>query len=336
MSAVSLTPRGRNFVRAVTLKSVISGASHDDLLEAASNRYGAGQAESVVRAAVTPVDLATVGRDPTSLEFLDLVREQTVYGRLSGLRRMPFNVRMPRIGTGASGFWVGESNPKPVSKPSVMGAELKSAKVAGIIVVTAEALKAAGRLAETALQNDLVRAVSAVWDEAFLDPTNAGEAGVRPASITHGATTITATSDPSADIEAVIDAFDGDFSAAYWVMNPTTATRLAKRRDGSAFAFPDLGPRGGSLLGIPVLTSRAAPADMVALIDPTGIAAADEGIEVKRAKHASLQMSDDPENDAGELVSLWQANLVALLSEVHTNWQVQRPGSVAVITGADY
>ena len=334
--SVSLNPRGRNFVRAVALKSAIGGGSQEDMMEVASQRWGTASAEMVVRAAVGAVDSDDVGRDPTSLEFMGLVREQSVFGRLSGLRKVPFNVRMPRIGNGASTYWIGEAAPKPVSKPVVMGSQLKPAKVAGIVVITKEALMAAGRNAETALQNDLVRAVTATWDEAFLDPTNAGEAGVRPASITNGAATVPATADPTADIEALIAAFGGDFASAYFVMAPDTAVHLAKRRTGTAYEFADLGPRGGSILGIPTVTSRAAPAGMVALIDPTGITGGDEGIEIRRASHTSLQMSDDPEDGPTELVSLWQANLIALLAEVHTNWEVQRPGSVAVITGADY
>lgn len=336
MTSSTLTPRGRTYTRSVMLRAASETLDPDTLHAMAVSRWGASQADTIVRAAVAPVSTDDTGSNSIVREFLGLVRENTVYGRLSGLRKVPFNVPMPRIVGGATGYWVGEAKLKPLSKPAVMGSTLSASKVVALLAITSEALRAGGPIAESALQADLVRAVSGAWDEAFLDPTNAGVAGERPASITHGAATVTATDDPAADIEALIEAFTGDFSAAYWVMHPTMATRLARRRTGDAFVFPELGPRGGSMLQMPVLTSRNAPEDMIALIDPTGIAASDDGLEIRRAKHASLLMVDDAEDAEPELVSLFQTNTVALMAEVLTSWEVQRPGSVAVITGADY
>ena len=335
--SIDLTPRGRSFVRGMILRSTgITERQH--LMEAATERWGSHQAETITRAAIAPVMSGDLGDNAAASEFISLVKERSIYGRMAGLRRIPFDRRVVGITTGATGYWVGEAKPKPISRPVVEGTTLDHAKVAAIIVVTSEALKSGGKIAEATLQDDLVRAVAEVWDEAFIDATNAGEAGVRPASITNGAFTVTATADPAADIEAAIAAFGGDFSAAYFVMHPTTATHLAKRRSGTAFAFPDVGPRGGSILGIPVLTSRAAAVGQVALVDPTGIVVADDGIELQVADQAALHMVDNPEDESAEsvLVSLWQNNLTALRSEVFTNWQVQRPGAVAVITGADY
>lgn len=46
-------------------------------------------------------------------------------------------------------------------------------------------------------------------------------------------------------------------------------------------------------------------------------------------------MSDTPESDP-VLVSLWQLNLVGYKSIMSANWEVQRTGSVAVLTGVTW
>lgn len=336
MTITTMIPRGRTFVRSVMLRAQADSHDGDTLHEIAVARWGASQADTIVRAAISAVDAQDVGANSTVREFLGLVRENTVYGRLSGLRKVAFGVPMPRISSGVTANWVGQAKPKPLSKPAVLGSTLDASKVVSLIATTAESLRMGGPQVESALQAELIRAVSGAWDEAFLDPANAGVAGERPPSITYGATAIPATADPAEDIAALVAAFQGDFSAAYWVMHPKTAARLALRRTGEAFQFPEIGPRGGTLIGIPVLTSRHAAEDVIALVDPTGIAAADDGMEVKRAEHASLMMADDFEGAQPEMVSLWQTNSVALMAEVFASWEVQRAGSVAIVTGADY
>ncbi len=151
------------------------------------------------------------------------------------------------------------------------------------------------------------------------------------------------TGDPARDETALIEAFAGDFSAAYFVTDPSTAARLALARDaGGAFLFPDCGPRGGSILNVPLVTSRGSPVDsaggQLALIDASSIAAAIDGMDISRAEGVALEMSDDPSDLDAEtvLVSLFQSDLVALRAVMHANWEVQRAGAVVVVTGALY
>lgn len=339
MSAVSLTPKGRTFTRAIIAKSVGGGAS-DAVVEYARSRWGEHAGQVVAKAAISAVSTTSLDVDSAKVEFHEQVREASAYGRLSGLRKVEFGVRSSRITNGATGYWVGQARPKPISFAAVDGSTLDSRKVAAIIVLTQESVKFAGPVTEAALQRDLQRAVVDTWDEAFLDVANAGIADEMPASITYGAPAIAATGDPAADVAALIAAFDGDFASAYFITDPKTAAQLAMVQAGGTFAFPDVGPRGGSILGIPVLTSRASPVGagggQIALVDPTGIAAADIATEIAKATHASLEMDDAPDAAEGGLVSLWQCNLIAFKAEVFTNWEVQREGSVAVITGADY
>jgi hypothetical protein len=63
-------------------------------------------------------------------------------------------------------------------------------------------------------------------------------------------------------------------------------------------------------------------------------------MELRVATQASIQMADNPTMNAVEptgaaTVSLWQCNSTAIMAEKYLNWEVARPGSVAVVTGID-
>ncbi|MFK3846542.1 phage major capsid protein [Stenotrophomonas sp. NPDC078853] len=342
---ISLIPKGRNFTRSVILRATGGGYSLEETRTAALTRWGAAGAEDIAKAAVPAVHTGEMGNQTSAaVEFFDLVRGQSIYGRLTGLRKVPFYARMLRMSGGANGYWIGQAKPTPLSKPAFAdGSGLPSAKVAAMVVVTDEAVKFGG-VAEQTFEADLRRAVTASWDQAFIARDNGGEVDgqqvVRPASVTYGAPQVEATSDPVADIGSLIAGFAGDLGAAYFITDPKTAAQLGLHRSGGNLVFPDVGPRGGTISGIPVLTSSSSPRDasggQVALIDPTGIAAADEGLDVERSNQASLLMSDDPEGDAPEMVSLFQNNLTALKSSIFSNWRVERPGSVGVLINANY
>lgn len=332
-------PRGRAYVRALITRQAGALAS-ESALNFATQRWGAGAAQAVAKA-VDAITSGDVAGDSAAREFLSLVSEQSIIGRLAGLRRVPFRTRMLAVTAGATGYWVSEAAPKPVSGITLAGSSLEPLKVASIVVVTKEALDSQDDLAEHVLQADLTRAVTATLDQALLDAMNGGVPGQVPASVTHGAPTIAASGDLAADLAALVSAFQGDLASAYFVCSPTVATRLATATDaGGRYSFPGIGPRGGSLLGIPVLTSRHSLGDSnggtLALVDPAGIVANLSTIWMDTAAHTSLQMEstpDDPGDGETVMVSLWQRNLVAFRTEIRANWRAERSGCVAVLAG---
>lgn len=335
MSAVSLMPKGTTFVRSLITAHNVSTGDPERYAAFAEANWGPFHAKAVVSALGTG-DFGS----PQADEFFDLVRDQSLIGRLLGLRRVPFGVRMISVVNGASAYWIGEGNWIPVSKPALEGSTLQPLKVATLIVATKEAMRANSK-AEAVLLSDMQRAVTASLDGAFLDSTNAGVPEQTPPSITFGAPAVSATADPAADLAALVSLFQGDFSQAYFVTDPITATRLALARDaGGSFAFPDVGPRGGSVLGIPLLVSRGSPHDsnggQIALIDPTSIAGNMDDIRVETSDQTTLQMRSDPTDPATTMVSLFTTNSVSWKTLVSANWEVQRAGAVAVIAGASY
>jgi HK97 family phage major capsid protein len=335
---VSTAAKGRDFVRVAIARAV----GNEDT---AAARWGSCSRPAVaIKAAVSPItdtDVHSTARE-VAVEFLEAVRRVSIVGRLAGLVEVPFNVRVLTITGGAQGYWVAESKPAPLSKMAMVGSSLPSRKVRAIVVATNESL--GGGLTEGRVHADLQRACAEAIDLAFIDPSNAGVADERPASVTHGAASAASSGDASADVQALVEGFQGDLSAAHFVTDPLTAAQMALWRGAEGgYAFPDLGPRGGFIMGIPAVVSRSSPRDssggQLALVDPTGIAIAIDDVDVSIAKHATLLMSDDPEGDDPEeieQVSMFQYNNVAFSVVVRANWEVQRPGSVAVVTAASY
>ncbi|RYD74662.1 MAG: hypothetical protein EOP84_19515, partial [Verrucomicrobiaceae bacterium] len=256
MSAVNLVPKGLTFIRALITAHNIKSGDAESYRSFAEANWGQFHAKAIVSALVTS-DFGT----PEADEFFGAVREQSLIGRLLGLRRVPFNVRMISLVSGATAYWIGEGNWIPVSKPALEGDTLQPLKVGTLVVATQEAMRANAK-AELVLLEDMKRAVTTSLDGAFLNSDNPGVADETPAGATYGAPAVSSTGDPAADIAALVAIFEGDFSAAYFTTDPTTATQLALARDtGGNFAFPDAGPRGGSLLGMPLLVSRGSPRD---------------------------------------------------------------------------
>ena len=101
-------------------------------------------------------------------------------------------------------------------------------------------------------------------------------------------------------------------------------------------------PMGGTLAGLPVITSGYVPVSStgatVILAKGDEIFYADEGgVQVSMSDQASLIMSDDPETDkaTSHLVSMFQTNSVAFLVERYIAW-AKRRNSAVVYASVDW
>lgn len=335
-AVVSTVPRGRNYIRSVITQAASKGAPE----QYAVARWGSYHGASIAKDAVAAITGGEFGHE--SQEFFDVVRAGAIVGAIRGFRETPFHVRMLAATSGATGYWVSQGSPKPLSKPVLAGSTLEPLKITAIVAVTKESLLTGGELAEAALQRDLQRAVVALLDMTFIDAANSGIAGEMPASVTSGATPVVAGSDcgPAADVQGLIESFAGDLASAYLVTDPHTAGQLAFARDpAGALLFPDCGVRGGYVAGLPVIVSRSSPRDssggQIAMLDPGSIALGFDGIRITQSTHTSLLMADDPAG-AAEMVSMFQSNSVAFLAEVGVNWKLMIPDAVSVLTGCDW
>ncbi len=280
-----------------------------------------------------------------SAEFVELVRNASILGRMQGFRRVPFWVRVPRQTAGVSGYFVGEGAPKPVNALAFDSLTVPPFKAAVIVVITQELARFSSPDAELLVRNDMVKGISEFLDKRFIDPQYVGDA-TSPASITNTASVTTAAGGSVAQTDAAVEGAFGNFLAAnmdptraVWVMSPIVALSLSMKRDTQdRRVYPDLTAQGGTWYGLPVITSNSAvlagsPTEaVIALVDPASILLAqDPGIDIDMSSEASVQMDNAPASGAQSLVSLWQNNLVGFRAEQFVNWVKTRDQAVQVI-----
>lgn len=297
-------------------------------------------------------------------EFAELLRPATILGRIDGLRRVPFNIKVPRQTGGASASWVGEGAPKPVSSLAFDSITLGHTKVSGIVVMTDELVRFSNPAAEDIVRRDLVETIGGLIDKDFVDPAKAAVSEVSPASITNGVTPVVASGTTADHLRADVQALMGKFitanmslSGAVWIMTETQALAIAMLLNPLGQPeFPGLsisGGTAGTFFGIPVILSENIPAQeevtgppavpagsRIILAKASEIMLADDGqVMLDASNQASLQMDSAPTNPpvaATVMVSLWQMNMVGIRAERFINWTKRRAGAVQYITGAAY
>lgn len=279
-------------------------------------------------------------------EFFELIRAKTVVNRLTALRKVPFNVAVPAQTAGGAYGWVGQGLAKPVTSLAFSTVTLGMAKIAGIVVITEELARLSSPSAEDTVRTDMVAGVATFMDTQFMDPAVAAVANVNPASITNAIAPIASTGatpdNAKTDIKALVATFVAahlSLENAVLIMSEANAFALgiAVNALGQPM-FPGMGQAGGTIMGIPVITSQSATTKII-LVDQRSILYADEGgttIDVSR--EATLQMDGAPMVPDATTVyrSLWQDNLIALRVERHCTWVRGRLTGVAHTSGAAY
>lgn len=341
------TRGGAQFARCAIALALANGV-HTRAAQIARERWPGDQV--VVECLKTAVPAGTTGAsgwaDTLSAfgiapEFVTAVRAATVIDRLPGVRRVPFKSRVPVELSPAGAGWVAEGKSIPVSRSVLSASDLEVFKAATIITLDAEILKIARPGNEDAVLAALVAAVASFLDERFLQPAYAAVAGESPAAITRGAPQIITTGASAAqiadDLSDMIDAITTDFTSPVWVMPPRTAARMA-----ALGVDRDLKIAGGTLFGIPVLTTRSArPAGspsigFIVLLDAADVLLADEGrADVLASEAASIELLDNPTNESGgstaatTLTSMYQTLSTAFRVTREINWARAHDGSVA-------
>jgi len=362
-------PKGTAFTR----YAMALARSKGNLMQAAeiAKQWGDStpQVETILKAAVaagTTTDTTwakpLVEYENMASEFAELLRPATIIGRIPGLRRVPFNIKIPRQTGGSTVGWVGEGKPKPVSALAFDQVTLGMAKTAGIVVITDELARSSSPAAEEVVRQDLIDQTAQFLDRQFVDPTVTAVTGVSPASITNGVTAITASGTDAdafrADAKSLMAGYiaaNMSLAGAVWIMTETQALSLALMLNPlGQQEFPGMTATGtGTLLGLPVIISENIPAQ-AAVTGPPAIPAGSRIILVKASEilladdgqtmldvssEASLQMDSaptDPPAAATVFVSLWQMNMIGIRAERYINWGKRRSGAVQYITGTAY
>lgn len=277
-------------------------------------------------------------------EFVEYLRPMTLVGRIADLRRVPFNVKMPRQTAGTTGGWVGEGAVKPVGALAFDTVSLRFTKVAKIVVISEELARFSSPSAEALVRADLAAGLQTAIDVAFIDPANGGTVDIKPASITNGAAHDAASGTDAAAFRADMKAaFDSLITANIpltglaIVTTPNLAVSLSLMMN--AFGqpeFPLLTADGGSVMGIPVYTSQSVPSETLVLCKPSEILLADDGGATIDVSREATVLMDDGDGGGEESIALWQSNAVGIRAERYINWTRRRADAVYYITNAEY
>lgn len=361
ISVESNAPKGTDFVR-FTKALALSRGNPMQALEIAKHAKMGERVETVLKAAVaagttTSADFtALVEPQMMTSEFVELLRPQLIVTRMTQVRNVPQNIRLPRATTGTTANWIGEGKPAPVTNAAFGDLEVGAHKLGAIAVFSEELLRRSEPSAEALVRDDLIATVAQAVDTAFIVSTNAGVAGVKPASIANGATSAAASGTTAAAVRADVGAAylaavtaNQPLASGAWVMHPSSALALSQMRHATSGQreFPGVDfVNGGTFEGLPVILSTNVPGDAIAgydvvLVVQNEILLAEGGLAIDASREASLEMDSAPVHDsstptAASLVSLWQTGSVAIKAIRGITWTRRRPSAVYRISAAKY
>ena len=311
--------------------------------------------QSIQMAAVTATGTDNVGRpSPAAFDFSEFIRPFTILGKLTGLRRVPSRTRLISATSGSTAYWSGERAVRPISRSTLEGSTLEPLSLIAMLVVTNELLQSSAPTAESVLSRDLAAAVVSALDLAFIDHTNAGVAGAKPAGIAYGTTPIVSAGATLANIDSdlglmvtALSNAGSDLQFATWIMAPRTALYLARLRGtGGDRAYPGISVKGGELLGLPVVISANVVQEggspgfgdlSITLLDSSQVLYADDGataVEVSRV--TSVQQESAPTQGAAAMVSMFQTDSAVLRITRWANWLRCRAGMAQILSGVVY
>lgn len=273
-----------------------------------------------------------VQQDTYKGDFLELLRNATIFDKLKGYRSVPFNVKINGQLTGGTASWVGEGQKKPLTNPTFDSIEIKEHKLAAITVYTQELLRRSDPAIDQLVLNDLIEATKALIDTTFLG--SQAQSDTTPAGVLSGVVAVPSTGTTATQIEADLLKLIQTFITAnlttdnaYFLMSETRAMQLALLRDAlgnTYFNGMSFAGAARTLLGIPVVTSQSV-GDKVILVKMSELLVAqDGGVDVAYSDQATL-------TDGATTHNLWQENKFAIRVEKFITWAKRRAIASAYI-----
>jgi hypothetical protein len=263
--------------------------------------------------------------------FVPMLRSSSAFFRLLDgmMLKFPLRTRATWLTGAAALKRVNEGEVIGVSRIATDQSFIEPFRATGILVFSKELLGWLSTAGEAWVSMELRRAIAASVDVGFLDLISDGSTPTRPSV---GSSPEAAVS----DLKFLLDSTElkAD-SRPLFVMAPDVARRAATLYD-NALVFPGMSATGGTLLNTPAMACDAMDAGTIGLIDGAAIAGDAEGVKIKSARHATVQMNnipDSPPTSATTLINLWQANLVGLMPEIYFGAARLRASAFATVTG---
>ncbi|MDI9688475.1 phage major capsid protein [Burkholderia cenocepacia] len=303
-------------VRAAVAKAVAGGANAS--LYAASRWGSRSTAAAYMKALSNPMvaeadatGALTAGEISRS-EFVQAVFSRSILGRMQGLIRVPAITRVNAETSPTAGAFYGEGTALPVAQGDV-SVQLVDKRKAGIVaVLSQELLKATDDTAEAAVTGILVRALSRAIDNAFVGSQARG--AVSPEGLAHSAAQATG-------FAAGVNAFTGDITQAYVLVNPLTAVTLRSPTETQITA------RGGYYGGLPAIASYGVPAGQIFIVDATRVLAYIGEVVVDAIERGMVFNGER----ASVPISMFQTGQVALAAQQYVDWELVPGAAVQVM-----
>ncbi len=262
----------------------------------------------------------------TSSAFFRILADNAFYPAV-------FNKRVGISSTPATGSIVAEGDAVPLSPVSMQTIRVPGRKAASLIVLTDTLLNDVSSGGQQLLNRELVAAVSAAVDGAFLDM-------ITSTGTTSNASSGNTADDAWSDLRVAMSAVSATGNARLYVIcAPDVAVRAATlSTTGGAQVFVAASPSGGELVNVPMLVSSGIPSGTLLVVNAAAIAAAGGPLDVRESRQSAVAMADDPTMDSttptgASMVSLWQSNLIGLMATAIFGAQALRDDAVAEITG---
>jgi hypothetical protein len=322
---------------ATMARCIMQAGGQRDIASRLAEKAGASRVATVLKAGIDPATLSSLADYRLMAHaFAQALSSHGLFdAALPAMKRIPLQTAtVGSIGTAAVAGISEERGVKVVSRLSLENSQLTPIKVAVIIALSKELLRAAPDEAQQLISRELIAACALASDRQFLAVATSG---VTPFT-SSGSTAVSFRSDLSSLLSLVTtDATSRLFLAMPSLVAKTLSVMGATSTNATP-AFPTLGPQGGTISQIPVVITDACATGIVTLLDASRFAGAADPVTIEEFRHATLQMADTPDSpptSSTSMLPLWQLNLVGLKAERWIGIQRLNSGSVASVVNAN-
>lgn len=291
-------------------------------------------------------------------EFMDLIRDISIYPRLPGIR-LEFDrygkITLPKnVGRGQlAGSFVGEGKPIPVREGAYGGVDLTPKKLAVISVFTREigmhSMPAIQGLIQSQMLEDTAESLDGLYLDAeardtlrpagMQDTTETGAGNINGSS---GTTVAAIIADTQAMVGRMIAARTG--STAVWCINPLRVLSLRNVQDAASGEFVFRAEiAAGTFQGYPLIISQNVPDDLLLLQSDGAVAFANDYAPAIEVSDQATIVFDDtvpddvlPDTNTQPVKSMFQTDSIAVKMHAGLDWRISRIGGVQILTGVDW
>jgi HK97 family phage prohead protease/HK97 family phage major capsid protein len=338
------------------------------ILEIVKEEYGEdertrGVMAMITRAASAPATIPQAGWaaelvTQVWMDFIDALLPHSVYPAVAsrgsqftfgrnGVINLPMRLGTPSLG----GSFVGEGAPIPVRQGQFATVQLTPKKMAVISTFTRELSEHSTPAIEGLIREAILRDTGVALDSVLLDANPATV--IRPAGLRLGATVVPPTAAGTAPVMAML----GDLKALWGALQAITNDNIRspvfittpQLKKSASLVYTTTGDtpfreevNGGSLDGVPIVSSTVVPANTVMMLDAADFASVTEAApRFDVSDQAVLHMEDttplaiasgSPGTVASPTRSLWQTDTIGVRMIMQANWIYRRAGMVATLT----